>query len=208
MSILQNNFSLNENTKENNEENEYINKIDDKKNPLIIIRQLYPKLSEDYYNDENRQIVDKTIIKNEVDYEENKNNISELFLQNLIRRPCPINKKQIISVMSKFIQNTTLIQKIQKEFQSDKKLDINELSIMCAEILNYTELKKGKVLFRIGDIGDRFYFILTGKISVLKLKEINNIKMNYEEYIDYLLFLLEEKEIFIFNEVIKKMLML
>ena len=204
MSILQNNFSLNENTKENNEENEYINKIDDKKNSLIIIRQLYPKLSEDYYNDENRQIVDKTIIKNEVDYEENKNNISELFLQNLIRRPCPINKKQIISVMSKFIQNTTLIQKIQKEFQSDKKLDINELSIMCAEILNYTELKKGKVLFRIGDIGDRFYFILTGKISVLKLKEINNIKMNYEEYIDYLLFLLEEKEIFIFNEVIKK----
>jgi CRP-like cAMP-binding protein len=208
MSFLQNNFSSKEKENENNEEiQKNINKIDDnKENSLIIIKQLYPKLSEDYLNDENMKIVDKNILilKNEANYEENKNNIPELFLQNLIRRPCPLNKKQIISVMSKFIQNTTLIQKIQKEFQSDKKLDINELSIMCAEILNYIELKKGKVLFRIGDIGDRFYFILSGKISVLKLKEINDIKMNYQEYIDYCMFLLKEKEIFIFNEVIKK----
>ena len=206
MSFLQENFSLKEKEKENNEENQYIiNKIDSKENQLIIIRQLYPKLSEDYFNEE-RKIDDKSILilKNEADYEENKNNISELFLQNLIKRPCPLNKKHIISVMSKFIQNTTLIQKIQKEFQSDKKLDINELSIMCAEILNYTELKKGKILFRIGDIGDRFYFILSGNISVLKLKEINDIKMNYQEYIDYCMFLLKEKEIYIFNEVIKK----
>ena len=206
MSFLQENFSLQEKEKENNEENQYIiNKIDSKENQLIIIRQLYPKLSEDYFNEE-RKIDDKSILilKNEADYEENKNNISELFLQNLIKRPCPLNKKHIISVMSKFIQNTTLIQKIQKEFQSDKKLDINELSIMCAEILNYTELKKGKVLFRIGDIGDRFYFILSGNISVLKLKEINDIKMNYHEYIDYCMFLLKEKEMFIFNEVINK----
>ena len=206
MSFLQENFSLKEKEKENNEENQYIiNKIDSKENQLIIIRQLYPKLSEDYFNEE-RKIDDKSILilKNEADYEENKNNISELFLQNLIKRPCPLNKKHIISVMSKFIQNTTLIQKIQKEFQSDKKLDINELSIMCAEILNYTELKKGKVLFRIGDIGDRFYFILSGNISVLKLKEINDIKMNYHEYIDYCMFLLKEKEMFIFNEVINK----
>ena len=206
MSFLQENFSLEEKEKENNEENQYIiNKIDSKENQLIIIRQLYPKLSEDYFNEE-RKIDDKSILilKNEADYEENKNNISELFLQNLIKRPCPLNKKHIISVMSKFIQNTTLIQKIQKEFQSDKKLDINELSIMCAEILNYTELKKGKILFRIGDIGDRFYFILSGNISVLKLKEINDIKMNYHEYIDYCMFLLKEKEMFIFNEVINK----
>ena len=206
MSFLQENFSLKEKEKENNEENQYIiNKIDSKENQLIIIRQLYPKLSEDYFNEE-RKIDDKSILilKNEADYEENKNNISELFLQNLIKRPCPLNKKHIISVMSKFIQNTTLIQKIQKEFQSDKKLDINELSIMCAEILNYTELKKGKILFRIGDIGDRFYFILSGNISVLKLKEINDIKMNYHEYIDYCMFLLKEKEMFIFNEVINK----
>jgi len=203
MSFLQENFSLKEKENENNEENQdIIKKIDIKKNPLIIIRQLYPKLSEDYFNEE-KKIVDKSIL-NEVDYEENKNNISELFLQNLIRRPCPLNKAQIISVMSKFIQNTRLIRKIQKEFQSDKKLDINELSIMCAEILNYIELKRGKVLFRIGDIGDRFYFILRGNISVLKLKEINDIKMNYQEYIDYCMFLLKEKEIFIFNEVIKK----
>ena len=63
MSFLQQNLSLNEKEKENNEDNEYIiNKIDNKENPLIITRQLYPKLIDDYFNGENRKTVDKSIL--------------------------------------------------------------------------------------------------------------------------------------------------
>ena len=188
------------------EQNTPTNKNNNKENPLIIIRRLYPKLNEEFFFEENNITIDKStlILKEETGFQEKENILSENFLQNLIKRPCPLDKDQIISDMSKFIQNTTLIQKIQKEFQSDKKSDINELSIMCAEILNYIELKRGKILFRIGDIGDRFYFILKGKVSILKLKEIPNIKMTYHDYIDYCFFLLKEKEIYIFNEILRK----
>lgn len=216
----QSDFSPKVFTKQNSQNSQYSfnNNINNKKeNQLITIRKLYPKFSDDIYEENNVTTNKNTlVVKNEMafkrnhgsflfdDEEENKNGLSEGFLLNLIKRPCPLNKNKIISVMSKFIQTTSLIQKIQKEFQSDKKLDINELSIMCAEILNYIELKKGKVLFRIGDIGDRFYFILSGKICILKLKEIKNIQMNCYEYIDYCMFLIREKESYIFNEVLKK----
>ena len=220
MSLLNtlSNFSSKNFSKQNSQNSVYsINKKDQQDNSLTIIRKIYPKFSEDYTYEENNVTnnEDTLTIKNDLifkrnkpsflfDDEENNNSLSEVFLQNLIKRPCPLNKSKIISVISKFIQNTSLIQKIQKEIQSNKKFNINELSIMCAEILNYIELKKGKVLFRIGDIGDRFYFILSGKICILKLKELKNIQLNYYEYIDYLMFLIKKKENYIFNEVIKK----
>ena len=185
----------------------FLNSINNNDNPLIMVRKLYPKLSGESYEDNNTNKNYSDYIRNRPSFlsEENSNLfLSEEFLQNLIKRPCPLNKSKILPVMSRFIQNTSLIQKIQKEFQSDKMLDINELSIMCAEILNYIELKKGKILFRIGDLGDRFYFILSGKVSILKLREIPNIQMYYEEYIDYCMFLIKKKEIYIFNEVIRK----
>ena len=47
----------------------------------------------------------------------------------------------------------------EKEKQELKEQN-NELSKMGAENLSYMELKKGQVLFRIGDSGDKFYFIL------------------------------------------------
>ena len=220
MSLLNtlSNFSSKNFSKQNSQNSVYsINKKDQQDNSLTIIRKIYPKFSEDYTYEENNVTnnEDTLTINNNLifkrnqpsflfDEEENSNSLSEVFLQNLIKRPCPLNKSKIISVISKFIQNTSLIQKIQKEIQSNKKFNINELSIMCAEILNYIELKKGKVLFRIGDIGDRFYFILSGKICILKLKELKNIQLNYYEYIDYLMFLIKKKENYIFNEVIKK----
>ena len=210
LSNSQSNFSSKNLTKQNtlNSQNSY-NKINNKDNPLIKIRKLYPSLSEDFVYEENNATIknDSEFLRNRPSFlsEEKINTIlSEEFLQNIIKRPCPLNKSKIIPIMSKFIQNTSLIQKIQKELQSDKNKNINELSIMCAEILNYIELKKGKVLFRIGDIGDRFYFILSGKICVLKLREIQNIQMYYEQYIDYCMFLIKKKEFYIFNEVIKK----
>ena len=113
-----------------------------------------------------------------------------------------LDKEKKILTISKIIRKSKLMEKLEKEFtSSDKKIDLSSLSYMCAKNLLFMELKKGKILFRVGDMGDRFYLILSGKITILKPKKVI-YKMNLQEYLTYLQLLLKEKENFLFNEVI------
>lgn len=113
-----------------------------------------------------------------------------------------LDKEKKINTISKIIRNSKLMEKLEKEFTgSDKKIDLSTLSYMCAKNLLIMELKKGKILFRVGDLGDRFYLILSGKINILKPKKVI-YRMNLQEYLSYLQLLIKEKENFLFNEVI------
>jgi len=135
--------------------------------------------------------------------EEEKGEMTEDFLSDIVKNPCPISKTKVIDIISKFIQKSKLIEKLESDFQSDKKIASNSLSQMCAEKLNYIELNSGDIVFKIGDVGDRFYFILSGNISILKLKEIPHVEMTYIQYIKYCIFLLNSNEEYLLNEVIK-----
>ena len=127
----------------------------------LAIKRLYPSLSLDnkisksllLSNDE-----ESTFQRNKpsslMDEYENTNSISELFLQELVKKPCTLDKNDIIKVMTEFIQKSSLIKKFQKDVQIDKKVENNELSRMGATHLSYMELKIGQVLFRIGDNGN------------------------------------------------------
>jgi hypothetical protein len=148
LSNSQSNFSSKNLSKQNtlNSQNSY-NKINNKDNPLIKIRKLYPSLSEDFVYEENNATIknDSEFLRNRPSFlsEEKINTIlSEEFLQNIIKRPCPLNKSKIIPIMSKFIQNTSLIQKIQKELQSDKNKNINELSTYVCRNIKLYRIKK------------------------------------------------------------------
>ena len=113
-----------------------------------------------------------------------------------------LNKEKKINTISKIIRKSKLIAKLEKEYSgTNKNNDLEALSNLCAKHLSFMELKKGKVLFKIGDKGDRFYFILSGKITILKPKELK-IRMNLQEYLFYLFLLIKEKEDYLFNEVI------
>lgn len=113
--------------------------------------------------------------------------------------------KEYLSIITKFIRNTKLIQKVETDhYKTEKRVSVSSLCDLCANLLQFQELKKGDILFRIHDIGDRCFFLIRGKLSVLKLKDINGIKMTPEEYLNYLLFLKEKEEVYIVKEVIKK----
>ena len=113
-----------------------------------------------------------------------------------------LNKEKKIKTISKLILKSKLMEKLEKDNHgSSKKIDLCSLSTMCAKNLSFMELKKGKVLFKIGDKGDRFYFILSGKITILKPRQIN-CKMSLQEYLYYLIILIREKEEYLLNEVI------
>ena len=193
------NSEKNQNTEKENNEDEDIN-------DLASIKNLYPGLSGE------EKISKNLLISNEENStfkrkkasllmanNENLGTLSDLFLKELIKKPCTLSRDKIIEVMTKFIQKSPLLEKFQKD--SEKEVENNELSSMGAKLLSYMELKKGQILFRIGDNGDRFYFILSGRVSILKLKEINNVQMTYFEYIEYCMYLISQKEYYIFNKV-------
>ena len=196
-----------------------INEILDKKEKedveeIPIYKKLYPPLKDLFIYDENNEINNNMIkIKSKISKmpaktnflkeEEDNEEMTEDFLNDLVKDPCPLSKTKVIDIISKFIEKSKLIEKLESDYQSDKKIASNSLSQICAERLSFIELQPGEIVFKIGDAGDRFYFILSGNISILKLKEIPKIEMTYIQYIKYCLFLLSLNEEYILNEVIK-----
>ena len=179
---------------------------------LPIYKKLYPPLKDLFVYDENNEIENKLLkMKSDISKSKKKKNflededeMDERFLNNLVKSPCPIPKQKVIDVISKFIQKSKLIGKLEKDYESTEKKTVNmSLSKGCAEKLKYEEYETGEIIFKIGDAGDNFYFILSGNVSVLKLKEIPNIQMTYMEYIKYCIFLLNQNEEYLLNEVLK-----
>jgi CRP-like cAMP-binding protein len=176
--------------------------------------QFYPPIKKFY--DFNRQYeiynTEKNIpkflnngMKEEIksDEEDDIYTINRDFFESLLgKNNTCLNKDKKIKTISKIIRKSKLMEKLEKESKnSNKKNDLEVLSTLCAKNLLFMELKKGKILFKVGDNGDRFYFILSGKITILKPRQIH-VKMSLQEYITYLYLLIKEKEDFLFNQVV------
>ena len=196
--------------------NEYLDKKEKEDlEETPIYKKLYPPLKDLFIYDENNEINNNLLkIKSKIakapaktnflkEEEEENDDMTEDFLMDLVKNPCPISKIKVVDKVSKFIQKSKLIEKLETDYQSDKKITSNSLSKICAERLTFEELQPGEIVFKIGDAGDRFYFILRGNISILKLKEIPKVTMTYIQYIKYCLFLLNSNEEYLLNEVIK-----
>ena len=181
-----------------------------------IYKKIYPPLRDLFIYDENNEINNNLLkIKTKIskvykktnflhqEINEDEEEMNEEFLNDLVKNPCPLSKAKVIGRISKFIEKSKLIEKLESEYQSDKKIASNSLSRICSEKLTYIELQPGEVIFKIGEPGDKFYFILNGNVSILKLKELSDIFMTYIQYINYCMFLINSKEEYILNEVIK-----
>ena len=143
----------------------------------------------------------RDISGNEVEEDE----LTQDFLDELIKPSSNLSKTRIIEVISKYILKSKLIEKIEDENKySKKKIDPQELSALCAKKFIYTLSNRGEIVFKIGDVGDKFYFILKGKANILKIKEIQNIYMSTMEYLNYCIFLIKSNENYLFQEVIQK----
>ena len=170
--------------------------------------QSYTEQEKEDFKKLNKEIKRKIIMNSSLENSPSRkkfnfDSMSDEFLRLLTRNPCPIEKTKITNIISNFINSSKLISKLEHEYQSEKKMDSFNLCVLCAEHFAYMDLLKGGILFKIGEIGDRFYFILKGKISILKLKELQNVKMTLFRYINYCMFLLKQKEFHILNEVLK-----
>ena len=130
--------------------------------------------------------------------------LTKEFLDELVKPSCKIPKAKIVEVISNFIIKSRLTEKIEDENKITKKINPTELSNLCAKKFIYMLVKRGENVFKMGETGDKFYFILKGKVNILKLKEIPNLYMSIIEYLHYCVFLIESNENYLFQEVIQK----
>ena len=169
--------------KQKNDDKEQLknqNNNNDIKKSIPNYMSLYPPILENLDYDSSLKILEntKSINKKKItddSFDEKENNIYEMdndFLDSLLQRKTSLDRNKIINTIIQFIRNSKLIEKLESEFHSDKKSDLDLLIRSCARNLNYKKLNKGEVLFKIGDMGDRFYFILNGKVNILKLKQL------------------------------------
>ena len=193
--------------KENPKENK-----DLEEKPLPEYFNLYPK-EEDYNLNLNVPYItwdfneQKKNAKNITSEENNIEDIYEMddyFLESLLQRKTQYDKNKSINTICNFIKNSKLIKKLETDQTSDKKMDMSTMVYNCAKSLSYVKLSKGEILFKIGDVGDKFFFILKGKINILKLRELKDIYMTNVEYLQYCIFLIQKKEDYILKEVLKK----
>ena len=158
----------------------------------------------------NKENTDKTQLSIDQPQQQKKSNKFQstkealTFFKEIVKPTCTIPKSEIDIIISKFIKNTPLIYKLNQDYQSEKKHSLSSLSLICAKRFCFKQFDQGDIIYKIGDIEEAFYFILYGKISVLKFKEINDCYMTYQEYFEYLWNLNENKEEYLLNEVIKK----
>ena len=187
-----------------------LKKVENIKEDLPFFMHLYPPLEIIEQNESNFEKILKLDLDEDKKEEENKNkeNINEKlltkeFLDELIKNPNNIPKADILEIVSNAIKTSKLIEKMEDDNKNNKKLNQVDLNVACAKKFTFIKVKKGEIIFRIGDDGDKFYYVLKGKANILKIKEIPNIFMSIIEYINYCIFLIKTEEHFLFQEVIR-----
>ena len=112
-----------------------------------------------------------------------------------------------------FLYHSDLIQKLNSYFSTQKNDNDNNLGNLeeqintvinkLAENVVLEKYDENKKLIKYGDFGHNCYFLLSGKISVLKPVEYNGINISYHDYIKYLSNLFKNKEKYLLLKIIE-----
>ena len=165
--------------------------LKNKESDNLIIKNIYPKA--------------KLIIRNNKTNSENKEKkhdfyeLNKEFLFALVQPTFILDKQKMLFTVGNLIKKSKLAQKIIGQLETEA--NINALSLTIAKNFSFMKIDRNNILYHVGEMDDKFYFIIKGRISQLNAN-IQNLKLSFEEYISYLLELQRKKEIHILNEVL------
>ena len=188
----------------------YSKKENKNDNSIPFFMRLYPPLQVNEQSDSKfKQILKLDLSEDKKEDESNdEENIERIltkkFLEELVKISNISHKVKLVEIISKVVKNSKLMEKIEDDHKNPRKINPDELSMACAKKFTFKKYNKGEIIFRIGDDGDKFYYILGGKATILKIREIPNIFLSIVEYINYCIYLLKAKEKYLFQEVIRK----
>ena len=81
----------------------------------------------------------------------------------LIKEPSSRKANDIEKIKS-FLETTALATKFRSDNFNAESL--SKILFMCSGEMRHCYLEKGRTLFHIGDVGDKFYIVLQGKVAV------------------------------------------
>ena len=165
--------------------------------------------------------------KNTKDLEQIKENDNKKYF--LINKGLELQNKKmkrthsIKRSLQTFLYNTSVIEKLNENLCTiEKKLNStnnimnksnknieekiqNKIHVIVEKLSNQLKIEKipeNKFIIKMNDIGDKCYFLLSGKLSIMKPVEYKNIPLTAKDYIHYLVSLMKYDEIFLIEKVI------
>ena len=207
------------------EENE-----ESKKPSLSEFLNLYPSLSENNKNindskkyfiyfgslKQKNQKTTETMTRKNIFRQ--SNNSYPILLENIMKQQK--NKisrtEEVKDAIKNFLYHSNLIQKLQNYFSNQNtgnnnndnnnanlKEHIDTVIFKLAESVILEKFYENKTVIKYGDIGRDCYFLLSGRISILKPVLYKGIKISYHKYLKYLSNLLANDEDFIALKVVE-----
>ena len=127
-------------------------------------------------------------------------NLDEEFLFALIQPIFLLDKQKMHNTITRLIFNSKLITKLEGDLE--KKESLNSSMNDFIKNLIYRRFERDEILYHTGEIDNKFYFVIKGRISELKPKRIE-MEMSLDDYILYLIDLKNRQEIVLLNRIIK-----
>ena len=189
---------------------------------ISISNQNSKKSSTDSYQNEHNEIEEEKI--DDYDYYLIKKGI---YLQNKKKKRSDDIKKALeiflfnSSIIEKLTNNLSIIEssiKKSKKLISGKKSEVSnppdedlkykikaKLNTIVSKLSERVLIKKyakNKLVIKMNEIGEDCYFLLSGKVSILKPVEYKGIKLTYKQYFIYLKSLLDLNEIDLLSQIL------
>ena len=114
-----------------------------------------------------------------------------------------------LNIIEPKIKKSILLQKNEKSEEKEEDIKskienkLNEIISKLSEKLVIKKYGKNKFIAKMNESGEDCFFLLSGKVSILKPVEYQNIKLSYKEYFIYLKSLLDLKETDLLLKVLK-----
>ena len=142
----------------------------------------------------------KQVFANHLIKDPNLDSTTQKLLFSLMKEP-NVRTAKDLEIIKKFLESSDLAYKFKSDNLNQESLD--KMLSMCSQKVRYSNLDKRKILFRIGDIGDNFYLIVSGRIGILK-PVTRKTQMTGFEYFRYLMNLYQNNEKYLLNLIIEE----
>ena len=125
-------------------------------------------------------------------------------LQNFLYKTNVIEKlNENLFSIEKQINTGLNFTKNEKKLENKIKNKINVIVEKLSAQLTIEKIPENIFVIKMNDIGDKCYFLLSGKLSIMKPMEYKNVSLNALDYIHYLINLMRYNEVDLINKVIE-----